>query len=75
MQPVLRNMPSGRWQQNVWFRALVLTSKGLYSLCIYNWDHVVWQLAVTYMVERLCPLVVVVVYLISRVQLFATPWL
>ena len=34
----------------------------------------VWQLAVTYMVERLCPLVVVVVYLISRVQLFATPW-
>ena len=61
MQPVLRNMPLGRWQQNVWIRALVLTSKGLYSLCVYNWDHVVWQLTVTYMIERLCPLSVAVV--------------
>ena len=54
-------MPLEKMQQNVWIRALVLTSKGLYSLCTYNWDHGVWQLAVTYMVERLCPLVVVVV--------------
>lgn len=39
MQPVLRNIPLGRWQQSVWITAPVLTGKGLYSMyicvCIY----------------------------------------
>ena len=56
MQPALRNIPLGRWQQSVWIMALVLTSKGLYSLCICNRDHVVLQLAFMYMVECLGPL-------------------